>query len=199
MKLLETIKYENGRFFNLKYHQKRMDRSYLSIFNHSNTINLNRSLQESNLPLSQNPYKCRVTYDNNGHQIEFVKYEFPQINNLKLVVDDNIEYSIKYNNRSALEKLFNRRGVADDIIIVKDGLITDSFYANLLFYNGKNWVTPAKPLLAGIQREYLIHEGIINVDHIRPAHLINFKIIRMINSMISFEDKIDINISNVLV
>ena len=176
MKLLETIKYQNGRFFNLKYHQERMDRSYLFTYNHNNPINLNRSLEESNLPLSQNPYKCRVTYDNNGHQIEFVKYEFPQINSLKLVVDDDIEYNIKYSNRTALENLFNRRGNADDIIIVKDGLITDSSYANLLFYNGKTWVTPAKPLLAGTQREYLLHKGIIDIDHIRPSHIINFKI-----------------------
>ena len=79
-----------------------MDRSYLFTYNHNNPINLNRSLEESNLPLSQNPYKCRVTYDNNGHQIEFVKYEFPQINSLKLVVDDDIEYNIKYSNRTAL-------------------------------------------------------------------------------------------------
>ncbi|MBT3174908.1 MAG: hypothetical protein HN336_08660 [Lentimicrobiaceae bacterium] len=198
MKLLETIKYQNGRFFNLKYHQERMDRSYLFTYNHNNPINLNRSLEESNLPLSQNPYKCRVTYDNNGHQIEFVKYEFPQINSLKLVVDDDIEYNIKYSNRTALENLFNRRGNADDIIIVKDGLITDSSYANLLFYNGKTWVTPAKPLLAGTQREYLLHKGIIDIDHIRPSHIINFKIVRMVNSMMSFEDKVDIKISDLV-
>jgi 4-amino-4-deoxychorismate lyase len=75
----------------------------------------------------QGLFKCRVTYGPDIESIEFEPYRKRTVRSLKLVVSDEIEYSFKFKDRSALEALFAQRGDCDDIIIVKNGLVTDSF------------------------------------------------------------------------
>jgi 4-amino-4-deoxychorismate lyase len=44
----------------------------------------------------------------------------------------------------------------DDIIIVRNGFVTDASYANLIFRKGDEWFTPATFLLAGTMRAFLL-------------------------------------------
>ena len=198
MQLLETIRFEKGEFSNLVFHQDRMNKSRRVIFNCEDEINLFKLLHEqSNSICDTNLYKCRIIYNSGVKKIEFIPYKIPDINQLKLVICDEIEYGHKYLDRQKIEKLLDKKGKADDIIIVKNGLITDSSTANLLFNNGNHWVTPAFPLLKGTQRAKLLEEEKIQVVDIRPSDLHNFKIVRFINAMLRFEDKIDVLIENV--
>jgi 4-amino-4-deoxychorismate lyase len=68
---------------------------------------------------------------------------------LQLVTDNEIEYTHKTTDRNALNRLFEQRKKADDIIIVKNGQLTDSLFANLVFesHTGELF-TPKNPLLA---------------------------------------------------
>ena len=197
MKLLETIRFENGRFANLKLHQQRMNTSRKELFNAS-PIDLFSLLQASTFESSPGLFKCRIIYSQQIETIEFIPYQIPNIKSLKLVVNDSLDYSHKYLNRKLLEKLFSQKGTCDDIVIVKDGFVTDTSFANVLFFNGKNWLTPAKPLLKGTQRQFLLENEQIGTADIHPSHLKYFQKMRLVNAMIRFEDEVDVEIENIV-
>lgn len=198
MKLLETIRFENGVFSNLLFHQNRMNESRKKLFNCSDEIDLALSLYKNSSSIEDNQlYKCRIIYDVEINNIEYIPYYPPSVKSLQLVVCDEIEYSHKYLDRKQINELLSKKGVADDIIIVKHGRITDSSIFNLLFYNGKQWITPAFPLLKGTQRTSLLYQEKIKVADIIPSNLHNFSKIRLINAMLRFEDEVDINIEDI--
>jgi 4-amino-4-deoxychorismate lyase len=114
-----------------------------------------------------------------------------------MVFPSELEYSYKYEDRKAINKLFKEKGPADDILIVKKGLITDTSFCNILFYNGKNWITPSFPLLKGTQRRYLLEQERIIPAEISTSDLQNFSKARLINAMIRFEDSLDIDIQDI--
>ena len=115
-----------------------------------------------------------------------------------MVIDDEINYSHKYHNRNHLENLFSQKGDCGDILIVKNGLITDTSFANILFYNGKEWLTPANPLLKGTQRKFLLETEKVSTADIRPSDLKYFKRARLVNAMMRFEDETGVNLSNII-
>jgi 4-amino-4-deoxychorismate lyase len=115
---------------------------------------------------------------------------------LKLVYDDAIDYSYKYKNRYSLNELLNLRGDADEILVVKRGLIADTSFTNVVFLKEGIWYTPATPLLPGTRREhYLRIKHIIPAD-IRPDDLYKYEEVRLINAMLSLEDSAPIPIAN---
>ncbi len=198
MQLLETIRTEKGEFFNLHLHQNRMNNSRKILFNRKDVINLPSILEEPTSRISGNKfYKCRIIYNSEVTKIEFIPYNIPEIKSLKLVTCDEIDYNHKYLDRQQINELLTEKDKADDIIIVKNGLITDSSTANLLFYNGRHWLTPALPLLEGTQRAKLLTHEKIQVADIRIEDLHNFQKVRLINAMLRFEDEIDILIENI--
>lgn len=199
MNLIESIKYENGKFANLDLHQNRMNFSRKKLFLSSNTIDLFSALsRKTSSHLKDNQlYKCRVVYNEEIRKIEFIQYSGPLIKSLKLVYDNDIDYSFKYEDRSQLSLLFAQRETCDDILIVKNNLICDSYFCNIVFFNGKQWLTPEKPLLNGVQRQYLIDNEIIQTAKITPSDLKYFLKARLINAMLDFETARDISIQNI--
>ena len=198
MQLLETIRFDQGEFSNLRFHQRRMNNSRKVLFNCTDGIDLISILRKSFNNISNKElYKCRVIYDTEVKKVEYIPYQIPDISSLQLVDCDEIEYSHKYFNRNQINDLLTQKDKADDIIIVKNGLITDTSFANLLFYNGEHWLTPTFPLLKGTQRAKLMEKELIITANIRPVDLSYFKKIRLINAMLRFEDEVDVNISNV--
>jgi 4-amino-4-deoxychorismate lyase len=212
MKLLETIRFENGRFANLELHQQRMNASRKVLFNFETAIDLKKELssrssvientispgfQIANLKELEGLFKCRIIYSKQIEEIEFIPYQLPKIQFLKMVMDDEINYAHKYFNRNHLNKLFSQKGNSDDILIVKNGLITDTSFANILFFNGKQWLTPSGPLLKGTQRQLLLEREQITTAAIRPADLKYFQKARLINAMIRFEDEVDVAIESI--
>ncbi len=142
-------------------------------------------------------YKCRVTYGLHLENIEFEIYQPRIIQRLRLVNDDNIEYNFKYKNRASLMALAEQKGEADDVVIVKKGLITDASYANVAFWDGSRWVTPDTPLLAGTRRAALIAEGILTPQTIRTEDLPTFSSVRLVNAMLDFQSTPPIEIRNI--
>ena len=192
--LLETIRLENGVLQHLEYHNTRMLKA-LRTFYPNSRISLSQELA-AKAP-QQGLFKCRVVYDVQIRKVEFKPYALPQIRSLKLIEADHIDYSFKFLERNALNTLFNQRGKADDILIVKNGLITDTSFCNVLFYNGKHWLTPSSPLLKGTRRRFLLEKEIIHTADIRPQDIPNFSKLRLINAMIRFKDNVDISTQSV--
>jgi 4-amino-4-deoxychorismate lyase len=137
-------------------------------------------------------FKFRLLYNKKDFTTEFVKYKLPKIKILKPVFDDTIEYGCKFSDRSKINKLSGLKKDADDILIIKNGLVTDTSFANIIFSDGKQWFTPDKPLLKGTMRAFMLDMGIIKAIEIRFTDIEKFEKARIINAMIKFENELDV-------
>lgn len=185
--LLESLKLKDGIIQNLEYHQARLNRSVKELFPGTGQIDLKREISVPENCLS-GIFKVRVLYGHTIGKIEIAPYTFRSVRSLKVVHHESIDYHLKYSDRQILDELFAQRGNCDDIIIVKSGLVTDSFAANLLFYDGNRWFTPAFPLLKGTKRELLLDRGIISEMEIGEDDIRTFQMIGLINAMIDFDE-----------
>lgn len=114
-------------------------------------------------------------------------YQMRMVASLRLVTSDKIDYSYKRTNREGLNELFGRRGNADDILIVKDGYLTDTSIANIALYDGNSWYTPAHPLLRGTKRAELLDNQLIVEKDISWLQLDDYTHIMLFNAMIDWE------------
>ncbi len=138
--LLETIRIDEGIAQNILYHNERINNARKLLFNRQDKIEIGQYIHKSISPNELSTLcKCRLLYAEDVHKIEFLPYEMPTIKSLKIITDNHIDYSCKFNDRSQINKLFAKRVDCDDILVVKHGFITDSSYANVLFYNGKEY------------------------------------------------------------
>ncbi|MEK6658827.1 MAG: aminotransferase class IV family protein [Campylobacterota bacterium] len=179
----ETIKAIDGEVLNLSYHQARYE-SVLNYFGISKLQNIKDFIQ----PPKNGLYRCRLTYDISNHiEVTYHEYKKREISSLKIIYDDSIEYSMKYVNRDKLDELFSLRGECDDILIVKNSLITDTSIANIAFFDSSRWITPALPLLRGTTRERLLRDGKIFEEEIHVNDLEKFLQVALMNAMIDFD------------
>ncbi len=182
----ETLKIENGKIFHIKYHQKRYE-DLLSSFGFTKYENL----QDYITPPSSDLYRCKLIYtlEANTHSIrvEYFSYHKKKVETLQVVYDDVIEYKYKATNRDSIDRLYALRGGADDILIVKNGYITDTSIANIAFYHDGKWITPKKPLLPGTTRARLLESGEISEEDIRVKDIENISKIALLNAMIEFD------------
>lgn len=180
MKYFETIKCEDYEIFNLSYHEKRV----------ANTIGLNINLQEYIYPPSNELLRCKLIYDVSGVlDVEFSPYKKREINTFKIVKCDEIEYSKKYLNREFLDELFSKKESCDDIIIIKNGLITDTTIANIALFIDDIWYTPKTPLLYGTTRNRYLSLNFLKERDLTFDDLLNCKKIALMNAMIDFDIK----------
>lgn len=174
---IETIKVIDGKVNNLSYHQQRVFRTIGKMID---------------LPLPQLPddtkgiMKHRIVYDSMGKIVDVSTspYTMRAIRSLHIVFDDVIDYASKYEDRSLLNNLFSMRGDADDILIIKDGYVSDTSYCNIVFENKTGLFTPYTPLLLGTKRQILLDKGIIMSRSIKLENISDYDSIYLINSMI---------------
>jgi 4-amino-4-deoxychorismate lyase len=133
-------------------------------------------------------FKLRLTYGATLIRWEAVPYTIRPVRSLAALEADDLRYAYKYADRTALHSLFGQRGEQDDILIVQRGYLTDTSYANLALYDGRQWYTPAWPLLRGVRRDYLLEKGVIKPALIRLRDLQYFSQLRLINAMMDWED-----------
>ena len=194
--LVESLRIKDGIIVNLPYHNQRLNRSKAELYPGSPEIELATLISVPGNCL-QGTFKVRVLYDQLVREIEISPYQFRPINSLKIVHHESIDYHIKYTNRQILQELFARRGDCDDIIIVKNGMVSDSYTANLLFFDGDNWFTPTTPLLKGTKRQFLLDQGTISEKEIREEDIRNFRKVGLINAMIDFEEMPEVPVERV--
>jgi 4-amino-4-deoxychorismate lyase len=194
---IETIKLMNGVLENLSWHQIRFERT------RRETLGLRKHPaleQVITIPggLERGLYKCRVVYGKTIERIEFEPHEKRVVNSLKLVVSETISYGYKFASRSDLDTLYQMRGDCDDILIVKNGCLTDSYYANVVLWDGARWTTPDTPLLPGTMRASLLANGLITEKHILAEHLDQYEKARLINAMNHLRESPDIPVENII-
>lgn len=192
-RFIETIKLENGTFFRTDFHRKRVEATFAAFFPDIAVFNPVEVLRECDFPKT-GLYKCRIEYSAKPELVEFVAYQRRDIKTLKLVEISAEPSAFKSTDRKQFVDAFALRGECDDVLMVRNGLLTDTSYANVALWNGTKWLTPAQPALFGTQRAYLLANGIIAEAEIRVDDLLHYSRIRVFNAMIEFgEIDLDLN------
>ena len=103
-------------------------------------------------------------------------------------MESGISYALKFVDRTEIYELIKKRGIADDILIIKDDLITDSSKANVMLFDGNEWFTPEQPLLPGTMRAQLLEEGKIKAKPIYKTDLAQYQKIMLVSAMNPFDE-----------
>lgn len=188
---IETIRIENGEACRLDYHTERMNRTRKDVFGLSAPLSLADLLSPA---AYRERTKCRIEYAEEILKIEYLPYRLRPIHTLVWTIDEEITYAYKSADRSSFARLEATRGTADDILIVRNGRITDTSICNVALWNGSEWITPEHPLLPGTHRAYLIQTGQIRPGTIGRSELSAYTRIRLFNAMIDFGE-IDLPVS----
>ncbi|MFZ4454942.1 MAG: aminotransferase class IV [Bacteroidales bacterium] len=194
--LLETIRIIDGQPMNAVYHQRRAAESSLAVFGEAIHLEFDNLLIPDEF--REGVVKCRIIYDVHIHEITFEHYTPRKINSLKLVYDNQIDYSVKRLDRSDLNALVAQKGIADEILIVKNGLLSDISYANVVVSIDGVLYTPKNCLLKGSRRQKLLDEGTIAERDLMPTNLRNCTSVTIINAMVGLEDNITILPENII-
>lgn len=180
---IETIRIEDGQIYNLDYHTERLNRTRAAFWKEAEPIDLSEFVSSQHLPGIQ---KCRIVYGREIEEITYTPYQIRSVQSLRLVTSDDIDYTYKSTDRTALNALFAQRGMADDVLIIKNGCLSDTSIANIAVYDGKDWFTPATPLLRGTKRAELLEKQILKEKEIPVGHLKEYSHIAIFNAMIDW-------------
>lgn len=182
-RFIETIRIEAGRALHLHYHNLRMNQTRLAHRPDAPLLDLGDYLFP---PASSEVMKCRVVYADAIEEVTYMPYLQLPVQTLSLVFSDSVEYAFKRLDRAELQQLYQQRGDKDDVLIVRNGLITDTSIANVALFDGQSWFTPKHPLLKGTRRAQLLHQGVIREREITLEELYNYSQITLFNALIPF-------------
>lgn len=184
--LIETICVKDGNILHLDDHQKRMENSIRRFYDSRTKV----PDLEQNLIVPKKAeegwFKCRVVYSSKIDNISWEPYHVRTITSWALIRADYINYKYKLADRKVFGELI-RKARTHDIIIVKNGFITDCSFANLLFRREGTWFTPSTPLLDGTQRNRLLDSRKIREETIRPKDLHQYDRMKLINAMLDID------------
>lgn len=195
---------DKGEINNLVYHNVRINKTLSQLSTHKNywDINdiikpyINKIKKEKSIEEISN-YKARILYDlENVVDVSITPYIMRKVNSLRCVEDNRIDYSLKRADRSSLNELFALRGKCDDVLIIKDGLVTDTTICNVALWNGEKWLTPRRPLLKGTKRESLLDNFVICENDIYINELKYYSKIRLFNALIRWGE-IELDLSKI--
>lgn len=193
---LETICIEGGEVRRLHGHLKRMNDTCRAFGMATPALpDLCEMMPDA---LRHQKTKCRVVYDENIREITFGEYVARNIQRLRVVDGNDIDYSYKYAQRKALEKLVAKKGDADDILIVKDGFVTDTSFSNIVFENEEGLFTPDTFLLNGTMRQHLLAEKKVMERTIRVADIPKYHRLFLVNAMLDLETAIAVDCKNIV-
>ncbi|MCX6077836.1 MAG: aminotransferase class IV [Campylobacterales bacterium] len=182
---LETIKVIDGKALHMAYHQKRYERVLNAL-----GIKVIENLEEHIKAPEIGIYRCRLVYTPHANvpiTISYHEYKKREVRSLKLIFNNEINYAEKSTFRENLEAFYSKRDGCDDVLIIKNLLVTDTTIANIAFYSNGQWITPKEPLLKGTTRERLLDEGKIVEAEIKVSQLRSFSEVALLNAMIDFE------------
>lgn len=186
-RFLETIRLENGAPQHLADHARRVAET-LAHFFPAATLDLTALTPPAAPP---GRAKWRLVYADRLLTSEVVPYTPRPVGSLQAVAVEG-SYAYKSLDRRLLTEAFDRRGTADDVLLVRDGLLTDTSIANIALGNAgaSVWLTPAAPLLAGTTRARLLAAGRLRPAPLTLADVKRFTHIALFNALLPFGEMI---------
>lgn len=192
-RFIETIRVEGGVIQHLERHQDRVTRT---LSHHGVSVIPSLAVELEKLPINlPGRVRLRIEYDTKGlFEIGFFPYMRKQIDDLRIVHICPPDYRYKYADRAWINALVEKSD-ADEILMIRDGNVTDTSIANVTFYDGSTWLTPKEPLLMGTERSRLLNMGVIKESVITIRDISSFSGFRLINAMLPWEDDITYGMS----
>jgi 4-amino-4-deoxychorismate lyase len=185
---IETIRVENGRIPELERHIHRLRETLRQECGVMPT-GLEAAIEEQAYP-ANGRYRLRIEYGLDGNwQMECFPYMRKKIEKMRIMHFSPPDYRFKYSDRAWLDSLL-RMSEADEALIIRDGMVTDTTIANIVFGDNHGWWTPDTPLLSGTERSRLLQAGKIQERSISVADLTSYSRFRLINAMMPWEDNI---------
>lgn len=192
---LETICILHGEIQNRQGHEERMRQTASHFGFKAPALPDLLSLPVKELRVSK--VKCRIIYHNTIEEISFERYTAGKVSSLKLI-EAPIDYSFKFADRKTLNTLLAQKDDCDEILITRNGLITDTSYSNVVFGQGEQFFTPESTLLNGTKRQKLLQEGKITEKRIDRNSLIEYDRIYLINAMLDITDRVSLPIDRII-
>lgn len=165
------------------YHQQRLAATMARFYPGMPVPSLATVLSRRDWPADKT-WKVHVEYDGSGITlVRADEYHIRTIKALRLVDCDDITYDYKSADRSRLAALAVLKVDADEVVIAKDGLLTDTSYSNIALFDGQQWVTPRRLLLKGTMRQSLLDTGQLRERDIRADEWRQYQKVSLINAM----------------
>ncbi len=190
---IETICVENRKIVREIYHNNRLNKTRKGLYGSRDIWTLSEMIAIPD-DVTDVRHKLRIVY---GEKIEHISWALhtPRIiSSLKKVYDNRVDYSYKFEDRRAITELFNSRGNADEILIIKNGMVSDCFFYNVAFGDGNKWYTPDTNLLPGTQRAFLLDTGVIEVAQISGEQILNYSHVRLFNALVDWDSAPELEI-----
>ena len=194
-RLFETIRVFEKHLWNIEFHNARFNNSRKKLFKIQEWLDLSEIIKFPE-NLGSGLYKCGVVYEKEIISVKFEPYVRREIRSLKLVNCDIAEYEYKFCDRELFKNLLYENQPCEEILIVKNGYITDTSFSNVAFYDGSDWVTPQNPLLKGTMRDCLLENNLLKQALLGVCDFVNFEKVSLINAMNSLGD-IEIPVGNI--
>ncbi|WP_292656146.1 aminotransferase class IV [Nitratifractor sp.] len=182
--LLETIRIEEGRPLHLEYHNRRFNHSRRKLFGATEDLDLADFLTD--IPPA-GLWRCRVLYTLYMERVEYLPYTLRLPHRFALAEFER-DYAYKYADRSVFERLKREHPEAEELLLYRQGLLTDTTIANIALRRDNVWYTPARPLLEGTTRQRLLEEGRLQLAEIPCDALDAFDELALMNAMIGFRN-----------
>ena len=178
--LFESIREEGGQVHLLQFHQARVEPSCRQLFQKKCPWKL-----ITILPLLPTTGLCklRFLYIDHAFSFKLVPYKARKTESLKYVKINTYNYDLKFTDRCGIDQAFALRGGCDDVLMTKNGLLTDTSYCNILLFDETDWITPSQPLIKGAQRDYLLDQKMIKGGCAHKGYLALYIGLQLINAL----------------
>lgn len=195
---IETIAVADGKPKHLGWHQRRVDSTMQHFYpGHKHSWDLEKCIDVPE-NFQTGLTRCRILYDAHHFSIHYFPFSPRYIASLRLVpLPKDFDYRYKYADRSMLEKLYDMRDDADDVLLINENWITDSSVANIALKKNGTWYTPSNPLLAGTTWKRLVSEGILRPRPINLKELQTFEAFKVFNALHDFETEMESPVGNI--
>ncbi len=190
---LETISIVNKKPLNLCYHQERIQEVFEEKFPPKRAWEIAELIPDI---LDKRWIKLRFIYNDKNFKIELSPYFKKTIQKLIFVDIEDYEYSYKYEDRRFLYELLKHHPGYDEVIMIKNGLVTDATIGNIALEKNGKWYTPQYPLLNGTKRRKLLKEKILIPKNIKKEEIQEYDKIAIINAFLDLEESNILSVSN---
>ena len=192
---IESISVIDGKVQNIGFHQERVNEVFYYNFSEKSAWNLSEILPNN---FEKGWLRLRFIYDEKNYKFEIFPYSKKIIKKIKLVEIEDYEYPFKFEDRRFLVELLEHYPEADEVIMVKNNLLTDSTIGNIALEKNGNWYTPTRPLLNGTKRRKLLKENKLIEREIKKEEIQEFDKIAIINAFLDLEESNMLSVSKVI-
>jgi len=166
----------------LPWHNMRFRRSRRELLGVRDSLELGEVLGK--LP-PDGVWRCRVLYGYSVGKVEILPYRPKRWKRLAMA-DFHGDYTYKYADRKIFDDILENFPGMDDLILCREGLVTDTTVANIALRKGNVWYTPSSPILRGTTRERLLEKKFLKEDDIPCSAIGSYDELALMNAMIGF-------------